>query len=95
MLKRLVSKVSRYSEVKLITFQNNRVTVVVDRVQVNTYIRVNGLVEAANRKLYFGEPMTAAVRDDVTADEFRQLLQQPGVLFIRADALQDRITRAS
>ncbi|HYK89036.1 MAG TPA: serine/threonine-protein kinase [Acidobacteriota bacterium] len=86
LLKRFVTKVSRFPEVKLISFQKNRATVVVDRMQARTYLRVNSLIEAANKKLYFGEPMVAAIRDDVGSEEFRRMLQEPGVLYIREDA---------
>ncbi len=86
LLNRFVTKVSRYPEVRLITFQNNRATVVVDRVQSKIYLSVNGLLETVNRKLYFGLPVTAAVRDDVDPEELRRILREPGVLYVRDDA---------
>ncbi len=94
LLKRFVSRTSRLPEVKLIVFQNNRATIVVDRMQAKTYLRINSLLESANRKLYFGEPMAAAIRDDVSPEEFRRMLQEPGVLYIREDAFEAALPRS-
>jgi serine/threonine protein kinase len=95
LLKKFVARVSRSPEVRLIAFQNNRVTVIVDRMQAKTYLRVNSLIESANRKLYFGQPLAAAIRDDVPAEEFRRILQEPGVLYIRSDAFEFSSPKAS
>ena len=95
MLKRFVAKVSRMPEVRLITFQSNCATVVIDRVQAKTYLRVNSLMESVNKKLYFGKPMVAAIRDDVAAEEFRRMLKEPGVLYVREDAFEATTSKAS
>ena len=86
LLNRFVEKVSKYPEVRLIAFQNNRATVVVDRAQSKIYPAVNGLLESVNRKLYVGQPVAAAVRDNVDQEELRRMLQEPGVLYVREDA---------
>jgi hypothetical protein len=88
MLKRFVARVSKLPEVRLVIFQNNCATIVIDRVQAKTYLRINGLMESVNKKLYFGKPMAAAVRDEVTPEELRRMLKEPGVLYVREDALE-------
>jgi len=95
MLKRFVAKVSKMPEVRLIAFQNNCATVVIDRVQAKTYLRINSLMESVNKKLYFGKPMVAAVRDDVTPEEFRRMLKEPGVLYVCEDAFESTTSKAS
>jgi hypothetical protein len=88
LIKRFSSKVARIPEVRLIMWQQTKVTVVVDHIRAKIYLRVNSLMEEVNSKLFFGEPLTVVVRDDVAADEFRKLLYEPGVLYLRDDALE-------
>jgi predicted Ser/Thr protein kinase len=85
MLKRFADRIGKLPEVKLITCQQNKILVVVDRTQAKIYVRVNGMLESMNRKLIFGDPMTVAVRDDVPQEELRKILQQPGVLYVHDD----------
>jgi hypothetical protein len=93
--KRFTAKAAKMPEVRLVAFPENKATVVVDHVQAKVYLRLNGLMEDLNKKLYFGEPMTVVVRDDVTAEEFRTMLQEPGVLYVRDDAFEFLKSNAS
>ena len=45
------------------------------------------ILDAMNKKLYFGEPLKAAVRDDLSEEDFQRLLRAPGVLFVRNDVI--------
>lgn len=83
--KQFASRIAKFPEVKLITAQDRNVVVVVDQMQAKTFLRITGLLESMNRKLFFGEPMTVSVRDDVAQDELRRLVQQPGILYVRDD----------
>jgi len=85
MLKRFTDKVSKYPGVKAILVKQDNITVVVDKAQAAIYLHVNDMIEEANRKLYFGEPLTAAVRDDLPPADFQRLLRQPGVVYVRDD----------
>jgi len=85
MLKRFVGKLSKYPSVKAIFVNQEHVTVVVDKAQAAIYLHVNSLVDEANRKLLFGEPLTASVRDDLAPVDFQRLLRQPGVVYVRDD----------
>jgi serine/threonine protein kinase len=85
MLKRFVGKLSKYPSVKAIFVNQEHVTVVVDKAQAAIYLHVNSLVDEANRKLLFGEPLTASVRDDLAPADFQRLLRQPGVVYVRDD----------
>jgi hypothetical protein len=60
----------------------------VDRAPAQLYGRLNQHLNAANRKLFTGKPMTAAIRYDLTSEELRQLLAGPGVQYVREDAAQ-------
>ncbi len=88
LMKRFAGKAARIPEVRMITWQQKKATVVVDRIQAKIYLRINGLMEDLNRKLFFGEPLTVVVRDDVSPDEFRKLLREPGVLYLRDDSYE-------
>lgn len=83
MIRKLVSKVSRMPEVKVITVRGNVITVVVENAKATLYIRLNSLLESANQKLFYGDPLELAVRDDLTAPEIQALLREPGVSYVR------------
>jgi predicted Ser/Thr protein kinase len=85
MVKRFAARIGKFPEVKLITCQQKNILVVVDRMQAKIYVRVNSMLESMNKKLFFGDPMTVSVRDDVPQDELRRILQQPGILYVRDD----------
>ena len=86
-VKALASKVKRFPEVRVVAFDGNRVTVVVDRAVANTYVRIHAYADRINSRMFFGEPIVAAVRDSVSPEEMKALLEGPGVLFVRGDVL--------
>ncbi|HEX5045069.1 MAG TPA: hypothetical protein VFV75_19400, partial [Candidatus Polarisedimenticolaceae bacterium] len=86
-VKSLAAKAKRFPEVRLVAFDGNRVTVVVDRAVANTYVRIHALADRINSRMFFGEPIVAAVRDSVSPEELKTLLEGPGVLFVRGDVL--------
>jgi hypothetical protein len=81
-----VRKVARLPEVRFIACQDRRITVGVDRDAGQLYGRINKQLSICNRKLFFGEPMTAVVRSDLTEEETRQWLAAPGVHYVRENA---------
>jgi hypothetical protein len=87
MLSRFVAKVSKFPGVKAITIKEDQITVVVEKAQAKIYIRVNSLLETVNRKLYFGKRLTAAVRDDLTKEEFQRMMKEPGVAYVSEDVV--------
>jgi serine/threonine protein kinase len=87
--RRFAAKVCRFPEVRLISFRENKATVIVDHLHAKTYLRINSLMESVNNKFHLGGPMTATVRDDVPEDEFRRMLREPGVLYLRDDVKLD------
>ena len=74
-------------EVLAIAAEGQRITVVADRAMAKTYVRVNSVIEAINAKMFFGEPLSAVVRDGLTPEQLRALLTGPGVVYVRHDAL--------
>lgn len=85
MLKRFTSKTSGYPAVQAIVIREDQVTVVADRAQAKLYIAVNSLIDTVNQKLFFGKPVSASVRDDLSEEEFQALLREPGVAYVRDD----------
>jgi hypothetical protein len=88
LMKRFAGKAARIPEVRLVTFQGRKATVVVDRIQAKIYLRINGLMEDLNGKLFFGEPLEVVVLDDLAPESFRKLLQEPGALYVRDDVFE-------
>ena len=87
MVKRFVAKVSKFPEVKAITCSDSLITVIVDKAQAKLYIRINSLIDTMNKKLYFGESLKAAVRDDLSEEDFQRTLRAPGVLYVHDDVI--------
>jgi predicted Ser/Thr protein kinase len=85
--RRFVAKVQRMPEVSLIAVDGSRILVLADRAAAKTYVRVNALLDDVNARLFFGDPFTVAVRDDLPPGELRAVLQRPGVLYVRDDLL--------
>lgn len=86
MLRRFVAKVSKLPEVRVVVIDGKLATVLVERAPAKLYQRINDLMSACNRKLFFGEPMKVAIRDEVGPEELRKILAQPGVRYVREDA---------
>jgi serine/threonine protein kinase len=86
-LRRFAAKVRKMPEVRMIVAQEQKVTVVADQALAKTYVRINALMDSVNSKMYFGEPLSVVVRDNVTPDEVKQLLAGTGVIFVRDDVV--------
>ncbi|UCE40870.1 MAG: serine/threonine protein kinase, partial [Candidatus Aminicenantes bacterium] len=54
MLKRFVNQASKIESVKAVSIQGDSITVVLDKAKASQYIRINSMVDAINKKLYFG-----------------------------------------
>ncbi len=87
MLKRFTKEISKFPEVRAIIVRGDQVTVVVDQAKAKLYLRVNRLVDSVNKKLYFGGNIEAAVRDDLSSNEFQRILREPRVIYIRDDVI--------
>jgi len=81
--RRLVAKVRKMPEVRLVTLDGMRFTVVADRAQAKTYVRANALLDSVNSSMFFGDAFTLVVREEVTPEEEKALLSSPGVLYVR------------
>ena len=87
MLEVFVRRVAKIPEVRLIVFENGKITVGVDRAVGQLYGRINGQLNQCNRKLFFGPPMSVVIRENLSTDETRQLLAGTGVQYVRDDAV--------
>lgn len=76
---------SKFPEVRAIRISDDQIFVIVDEAKAKLYLRINSLVEAVNRKIYFGKPVKAAVRDDLPNGEFQQILRESGIVYVRED----------
>ena len=83
--RRFVARVSKLPEVRMVTADDKHLTVVVDQIQAKTYLRIHGTIDAINRKLFYGEPLTVALKDDISPEEYRQMLRAPGIIYLRDD----------
>jgi len=78
-------QMKKVPEVRIVCVAGPRITVVADRAVAGTYVRVNAALDGMNAKIFFGDPFTVAVRDDLTAEEEKTLLRGGGVVYVRED----------
>jgi serine/threonine protein kinase len=88
LVKRFGVKVAKLEGVRVIVREGGRVSVIVDRAVAKTYVRVNALMDQVNSRMFYGEPFTVVVRDGLSPDEEKAVLQGPGVIFVRPDILE-------
>ena len=89
--RRFASRIKKMPEVRLIVERERQVTVIVDHVVARILVRVKTQIDKINDKWFRGEKFTVDVRDDVTGEELRGLLQGTGVLYVRKDLLEERV----
>ena len=85
--RKFVRKASKIPEVRLVTLDGMRLTLVADRAQAKTYVRANALLDAVNASMFFGDEFSLVIRDGASAEEERALLSGSGVLYVRDDAV--------
>ncbi len=85
MLASFTRKISSDPSVKAVIFRNDEVTVITDKAQAKTYIRITSLIESINKRLFVGSPVSVSIRDNLADLEVRPLLQGPGILYVRGD----------
>src|SRR5207249_2705060 len=91
MLDLFVRKVARIPEVRFLVCVDRKISVGVDRAVGQLYGRINNQLNSCNKKLFFGQPFTVVIRHDLNVDELRQLLEGPGVQYVRDDVVfQDK-----
>ena len=81
--RRFTTKVKKMAEVRLVALDGMRFTVVADQAQARTYVRANAALDAVNGSMFFGDPFTLVVRDDVGAEDEKALLSASGILYVR------------
>lgn len=77
-----VKKMVSIPEVRAVFFQDDRLTVVLERAPVNAYIKISGLVDDINKSLFLGKPVSAETADDVPPEKLKGLLNRGGALYL-------------
>ncbi len=85
-----VNRIKAMEEVRAVTVARQRVTIVVDRRLARTYLRAHTLIDGVNARLFFGEPFSVEVRDDLSPEETRTLFGS-GLLYVRKDVLDAEV----
>jgi len=88
--RRIVNQTKKLPEVRVVAQDGLKLTVVADKAVARTYVRINAIVDKVNGSMFFGEPFTVAVREDLAPEESRALLTGPGVLYVREEPGQVR-----
>jgi predicted Ser/Thr protein kinase len=95
LLAAFTKKVAKFSEVRLVSIRDNRVTVVLNKAPAKVYIRITALIEELNRSLFIGREVTAEVKSEVPEAEIQGMLRQVGTVYAREEALPERSQKAA
>jgi hypothetical protein len=87
--RKFVRQAAKMAEVRVVTLDGMRFTVLADRAQARTYVRANALLDSINRSMFFGDPFTLSIRDSATPEDERALLTASGILYVREDPAAD------
>jgi serine/threonine protein kinase len=82
-----LQRVIKIPEVRLVAFQAERASVVVDRPTAQLYERLNAHLRTCNRKLFFGPSMTLSVLHELSDEQTRTILTGQGVQYVRQDVV--------
>jgi serine/threonine protein kinase len=89
--KRLIAafakNISALPSIQAVIFRDGKLTVVVDKAPASVYLRITGLVEAMNGKLFFGKPIEADIKSDLSEAEIQPLIRRLGAVYVRTDLL--------
>jgi predicted Ser/Thr protein kinase len=91
---KFVGRARRLPEVRIVAIDGMKITAVADQAVAKTYLRLNAFVDSINSSMFFGDPFTLVVRDDLAPEEVRAVLTGPGVLYVRDDVLAPQAKRA-
>jgi predicted Ser/Thr protein kinase len=80
---KFVRKAAKIPEVRMVSLEGLRLTILADHAQARTQVRANALLDAINRSMFFGDPFTLVIRDAANADDERAVLSSSGVLYAR------------
>jgi serine/threonine protein kinase len=86
LLNRFAQRISKSPEVRAVIIREDKVVVVADNPPASLYLRVTSLIEGINKRLYFGRHVEAEIKGNLAEDEFRRLVSQTGVVYLRDDA---------
>jgi tRNA A-37 threonylcarbamoyl transferase component Bud32 len=89
LMRKFSARVQKLPEVLAVTVVGQSVTVVADKALAKTYVRVNAAMELVNAKMFFGDPFSVTVVDGVGEEDLKTRLSEPGVVYVRPEALSD------
>ena len=75
---KIVGGVSKLEPVMAIIVRGSLITIIVEKARANLYIRANSLLDAANKKLFYGEPLELVIKDDLDEASLQAMLREPG-----------------
>jgi len=82
-----VKIISKFPSVAAVVFREDKLIVIVDKAPASVYLRITGLVEAMNGKMFFGKPVEAEIKSDIPGAEVQALVKRLGVVYMREDLL--------
>jgi hypothetical protein len=82
--RKFASKARRLPEVRLVTLDGMKLTVATVSAVARTHVRLRALVDEINASMFFGEPFSLVVREDLSPEAFRALLSSE-VLYVREE----------
>ena len=85
-LRAVAAKVAKDPNVRAILLQGERITIILDRASAATNIHITSLIDAVNKRLYFGARVVVDIRAGLSDAEYDGVLKTPGIIYAREDA---------
>ena len=95
--KRLIAgfakNISALPSIQAVIYRDEKLQVIVDKAPASVYLRITGLVDSMNGKMFFGKPVETDIRSDLPEDEIQALIRRLGVVYVRPDLLGEPVGR--
>jgi eukaryotic-like serine/threonine-protein kinase len=81
--RKFTARARKLPEVRIVALEGTKLTVVADQAVAKTYVRLNAILDGINGAMFYGDPFTITITDELGPEEVRTLLKGPGILFMR------------
>jgi len=93
--KRLIAafakNISALPSIQAVIYRDEKLQVIVDKAPASVYLRITGLVDSMNGKMFFGKPVETDIRSDLPEAEIQALIRRLGIVYVRTDLLGEPV----
>jgi serine/threonine protein kinase len=84
-LRTIAAKIAKDLNVRAVLLHEERIIVILDQASAASNIHITSLIDAVNKKLYFGARVGVDIRAGLSGPEYDAVLKTPGIVYARED----------